>query len=239
MVSAALRLRSRPFRSCDISTAIVISPHPDDETFGCGGAVAQLVKKQSSVHIAFVTDGAASHPGHPAVSPRDIATRRVAEARVATGILGIDRKDVTFLEAEDGELAHLDHARSEEIAGKIAVLLARFAPGAVLVPCRCDGSSEHDAAFALVIRALARAGQRPRILEFPVWSWWNPLLLLRPLFASRRIWRVDLRDVGDLKERAISAYSSQNLPIAPDSTAALPPGFASMFLRREEFLFER
>ena len=130
---------------------------------------------------------------------------------------------------QDGELAHLGHARSEEIAGKIAVLLARFAPGAVLVPCRCDGSSEHDAAFDLVMRALARAGLRPRILEFPVWSWWNPLLLLRPLFACRRIWRIDLREFAGLEERAISAYTSQNLPIAPDSAAALPPGFASMF----------
>ncbi len=118
-------------------------------------------------------------------------------------------------------------------------MLARLAPEAILLPCRSDGSSEHDASFALVSRALQQSGHRPRILEFPVWSWWNPTMLLGPMFTSRRVWRTDIRDLIDLKARAVASYATQTNPIPPDTDPALPPGFASMFLCGEEFLFER
>jgi LmbE family N-acetylglucosaminyl deacetylase len=59
------------------------------------------------------------------------------------------------------------------------------------------------------------------------------------MLASRRVWRVDLRDVRAAKARAIASYASQTEPIAPDTAPAVPPGFAAMFLCGEEFLFER
>jgi LmbE family N-acetylglucosaminyl deacetylase len=221
------------------TSVVVVAPHPDDETLGCGGVLALLAGERASVHVAFVTDGTASHPGHPVVTPSEMAARRVAEARVATRVLGIASDNLTFLGARDGTLSHLDQGEFEEIAGGIAGILRRFAPGLMLLPCRHDGSSEHDAAFTITQEALEQAGLKPRILEYPVWSWWNPLLLIGPLFTCRRIWRVDIRGVLDVKARALSSYASQMLPIPPDSTAVLPPGFTSMFLCGEEFLFER
>jgi LmbE family N-acetylglucosaminyl deacetylase len=239
LVRTALRLRSRALPRDSVASALVVAPHPDDETFGCGGAVALLVRGGAAVHVVFVTDGSASHPSHPAVAPSEIAARRREEARTATGALGVDWERVAFLGERDGALARLGDERAEEAVGRIAAMLARLAPAAVLTPCRLDGSSEHDASFALVSRALLRAGQGPRLLEFPVWSWWNPLLLLGPMLASRRVWRVDLRDFRVAKARAIASYASQTEPIAPDTAPALPAGFAAMFLCGEEFLFER
>jgi hypothetical protein len=61
---------------------------------------------------------------------------------------------------------------------------------------------------------------------------------LRHVLASPTIWRIDVAEVLDPKARALASYASQTLPIPPDFSAALPEGFTSMFLGREEFLFE-
>ena len=36
---------------------IIFSPHPDDETLGCGGTIAKKVKEGYQVKIVFMTDG--------------------------------------------------------------------------------------------------------------------------------------------------------------------------------------
>jgi LmbE family N-acetylglucosaminyl deacetylase len=238
IVRTALRLRSRDFPRGALASALVVAPHPDDETFGCGGAVAVLARDHAAVSVVFVTDGGASHPAHPSAAPAEIAALRRAEALSATGMLGVDPERVFFLDERDGALADLG-GRSDEVARRISGILAQLAPEAVLLPCRADGSTEHEASFALVARALAHAPTRPRILEFPVWSWWNPAMLLGPLFTSRRVWRLDLRDALEVKARAIASYASQTRPIPPETSPALPPEFASLFLCGEEFFFEK
>ena len=233
-----LRLRSHSLPRKAVASALVVSPHPDDETFGCGGTIALLARDRTAVDVVFITDGSASHPSHPTVPPAELAARRKAEARVATGVLGVGREHVAFFDERDGTLNHLSDERVREVARKITEVLDRLAPEAILLPCRLDGSSEHTASFAIVSRALQSARSKPRILEFPVWSWWNPLLLLKPMLSCRRVWRVELQGVRDVKARAIASYSSQTEPIAPDTAPALPQGFAPMFLCRDEYLFE-
>lgn len=198
-----------------------------------------MAKSGVALHVVFLTDGEASHPGHATANPSAIASLRRDEARSAMSILGLNWDKVTFLGARDGSLAALDAAGAAGIVDRIAALLSQVMPEAILLPCRKDGSSEHDAAFALVGRALDQARLSPRIFEFPVWSWWNPTLLLRYLLAYRKVWRVELGSTRDLKGIALASYASQTLPIPPQSTPALPPGFVSMFLGEEEFFLEK
>ena len=135
------------------------------------------------VQVAFITDGSASHPNHPTVSPSDLAALRTSEARAATRVLGVDGSRVVFLGASDGTLSKLGGVPLKEIVDALTTLLLQVEPKTLLLPCRADGSSEHDAAFLLVSRALEISGVRPRIFEFPVWSWWNPYLLLNSMFT--------------------------------------------------------
>jgi LmbE family N-acetylglucosaminyl deacetylase len=144
----------------------------------------------------------------------------------------------TFLDARDGALSRLDASDCGGLEAKIAALLTQEIPAVVFLPGRRDGSTEHEAAFTLFARAVKQAGLQPRVFEFPVWSWWNPTLLLSPLFSCRRIWRVDIKPVLEMKVRALASYSSQTLPIPPQLDPALPPGFASMFLGGSEYFFE-
>jgi hypothetical protein len=41
---------------------LVIAPHPDDETLGCGGAIATWTTAGVQPDIVFLTDGAAGDP---------------------------------------------------------------------------------------------------------------------------------------------------------------------------------
>jgi LmbE family N-acetylglucosaminyl deacetylase len=235
----ALRLRSNSLPVGLPNPVLVIAPHPDDETFGCGGTLALISRERAPLHIAFVTDGGASHPNHPILTAPEVAARRQQEAHLATERLGISWDKVTFLGARDGTLAQLDGGSYGALADRISGLLQSVKPQTILLPCRSDGSSEHEAAFRLVSTALERAGLKPRLLEFPVWSWWNPFILLGAMSGYRKVWRVDLGEARVAKAQAVASYVSQTHPIPPDTEPALPPGFAAMFLGREEFLLER
>jgi LmbE family N-acetylglucosaminyl deacetylase len=238
LVRAALRLRSRALAFDDISSVVVISPHPDDEAFGCGGTLSLMARRQTALGLIFITDGSASHPGHPTVPPSELARIRRDEARAAAAALEVKWEETTFLDIPDGSLAHLGASESREWETKIAGLLARAKPTAILLPGRGDGSTEHEAAFTGVARALKQMAQQPRVLEFPVWSWWNPTLLAGQALSCRRIWRVDIRAVREKKARALASYASQTLPISPQLDPALPPGFSAMFLGGSEYFFE-
>jgi LmbE family N-acetylglucosaminyl deacetylase len=233
-----LRLRSRRLAVERLGTAIVFAPHPDDETFGLGGTLALLGRIGISPHIAFLTDGGASHPAHPVLSHDDVCSIRRNEAFVATSALGMPTDRLLFLGARDGTLGQLDAEQRRVIVERIEELLVGLRPATVFLPCRRDGSAEHDGAFSLVAEAIVSTLLPSRILEYPVWSIWNPTLLAKVGLSCRRVWRVDISSVLGIKERALAEYRSQTEPIPPDSSSALPPGFIPMFLDDAEYLFE-
>ncbi|MDP2754341.1 MAG: PIG-L family deacetylase [Nitrospirota bacterium] len=44
--------------------AIVLAPHPDDETLGCGGTIRLLLKSKRPVKVIFLTSGEKADPSH-------------------------------------------------------------------------------------------------------------------------------------------------------------------------------
>jgi len=238
-VRCALRLRSRPYPVDRNRVALVIAPHQDDETLGCGGLLRQKRLVGAPVQIAYITDGSASHRGHPTLTPAALATLRQGEARQAMRLLGVEENALFFLGVGDGTLARLDPLAVTELVKKIADLLQQVRPDEIFLPMRDDGSSEHEASFVLVQRALALSGLRPRLFEFPVWSAWNPLRLFRPWGTSRAVWRVDYQALAALKRQAIGAYVSQTEPTAPWEKPVLSREFLSYFCPGSEYFFER
>lgn len=233
-----LRWRSRPFPFAAGTTALVLAPHPDDEALGCGGLIFRKRARGAVVRVAYLTDGSASHPGHPTLTTAALARQRQDEARRAASILGLGSDALHFLGAPDGTLARLDPPAAEALAARIARLLEEIRPDEIFLPCRRDGSSEHEAAFLLVARARELAANEARLFEFPVWAWWAPQRLIRPLRCSRRIWRLDLQEGKTAKAEAIAAHVSQLQPVPPDQQAVLSPEFAAAFVSPEEFFFE-
>ena len=233
-----LRLRSIDYRISPARSVLVLAPHPDDEAFGCGGLIALKRLEGCPVHVVFVTDGSASHPNHPTLSTTALATLREQEARASLRVLGVDSADVRFLGVHDGTLGHLRAEETAAIVEHLRTLLESIKPDGVLLPFHDDGSSEHEAAFKLFASALEKLSFRPRVLEFPVWSWWKPFLLFPYLFTARRVLRFDYRGYEFLKQAAIESHRSQVEPMPPWPEPVQPRAFVRFFLSHEEYYFE-
>jgi LmbE family N-acetylglucosaminyl deacetylase len=233
-----LRLRSREYRFPDTARALVIAPHPDDGALGCGVLVCRKRLRADAVHLVCLTAGEQGCSGHPIISPAELAQIRMTEARTAEGILGVERTEISFLGAPDGRLDRLTPEEDAHLAAQLAGVIARFQPDEIFLPYRHDGSTEHEAASRLVLRSLDLAGPRPAIYEYPIWARWSPQRLLRPLFSRSLIWRVPHGGYGEMKRRAVAAYSSQVAPLPPWTEPVLSARFVSFFLSGEDVFFD-
>jgi LmbE family N-acetylglucosaminyl deacetylase len=238
LVRAFMRIRSCSYPIEDHVRCLVVAPHQDDATLGCGGLILGKRLEGNPVDIVYITDGSASHRGHPTLTPESLAGQRRLEELASIDALGVERIRTHFLNARDGTLAHLDQSESGILVDKIAEVLNRVAPDEIFLPCRKDGSSEHDAAFVLVRRALERSRIEPRLFEYPIWSLWAPQRLIGPVFASRRVWRAKFAGYEHVKDRALSVYSSQIEPTPPWTEPVISPEFISFFRSNEEFFLE-
>ncbi len=233
-----MRARASRYPVEDETRCLVVAPHDDDATLGCGGLIIGKRLEGNLVDVVCITDGGASHPGHPTLTPEALIRQRRSEALAGIEALRVDLSRNHLLNARDGTLAHLEPAEAKILVDRIADILARVRPDEIFLPCRRDGSSEHDAAFNLVRGALKQAGLSPRLFEYPIWSLWAPQRLARPLFTSYKIWRSDFFGYEHLKQQALSHYSSQMAPTPPWGQPVLSPEFVSCFLYPEEFFFE-
>jgi LmbE family N-acetylglucosaminyl deacetylase len=216
---------------------VVFAPHQDDETMGCGGLIARKRNEGLPVHVIFITDGSASHPNHPRLAPPAIAAMRRQEAREALAILGVESVAIQFLDEPDGTLDQLTPTQREKLIAHIAALLGELKPEEIFLPCNPDGSSEHDAAFGFVLEAVQRARLRPTIWQYPIWSWWNPALLLRRMFSFGDRILVPTEDYALIKSRALACYRSQIQPLAPQVDPVLPPELVRIFNSKAEYFF--
>lgn len=235
---AFLRARSTPL-SLPSGHVLVIAPHPDDETLGCGGLLLLLRRAGQPASVLFLTDGSASHSGHPTLSPDDLARLRRSEASEAARRLGLDpASDLDFLELPDGRLPRLAPATRADAIARLVEEFARLRPALVLVTSRHDGSSEHVAAFSLVEEALGRLATRPRRLEYLVWAVYSPRFLFRVVLARGRIRRLAFPGLGPAKAHALAAHASQFSPTPPWSHPVQATDFANAFSPEAEFYLE-
>ncbi len=232
----ALGWLSRPYQH-HAGSCVVFAPHPDDETLGCGGLIARKRNEGLPVHVVFITDGSASHPGHPRLSPAEVVVIRHHEALEALAILGVESPAIHFLNETDGALNHLTPERQAGLVSQLAALLTGIKPAEIFLPCCPDGSSEHDAAFGFVSAALRRAQVQPAIWQYPVWSWWNPLLLFERIIRNRCCCVQPAEDYQAIKTQALSRYRSQVEPALPWSEPVLLPELVRVCNSGQEFFF--
>ena len=237
LFATLLRLRSRRYAFPECA-ALIVAPHADDETLGCGGLIAAKRQRKQAVHVLFVTDSGASHPGHPLLTPGQIVKTRRAEAITALEVLGVPADHVSFFDVPDGTLNQLTPTVLAALAEQLAAHIRELGATEIFTPYREDGSSEHTVVHGVTAAACRKCGL-PTLLEYPVWAWWNSFRLGPRLARSNGNFRLELGDFRALKQRALGCHHSQTNPLPPATEAALPPILARLCCGSTEFFFQR
>ena len=99
-------------RSC-----LVVAPHPDDETIGCGATIARKRAAGTDTWVLVVTDGRHSHRSAQ-VRPLQLAALREEESRRACELLGVDPDQVRFGGFEEGTLGRCLDAVADAIGAR-------------------------------------------------------------------------------------------------------------------------
>ena len=184
---------------------LILAPHPDDESLGCGGLIAACCERARPPVVVFLTDGGMSHPGSKAF-PRDVLVRtREREAADAAAILGLPAGRLFFLRQPDAE-APTGGAGFRHVVDAVASLAGRFHCTALLAAWRLDPHCDHAAAALIATDAARRAGI-PH-LAYPVWGWTLPAG--QTIDAGAPVgWRLDIEPYRQRKQLAIAAHATQ------------------------------
>ncbi|WP_170285168.1 PIG-L deacetylase family protein [Microvirga aerophila] len=210
---------------------LVLAPHYDDETFGCGGLIALMCGQGREVKVVFLTDGSASHNHFKTVSREQLMKTREKEVAHAASILGLKESDLIFLKYQDGSLAEVIEQQPVCVAQRVGAILKAFEPAEVYVTCQWDNHSDHEAAFDILLRSIGEMATVPEVYQYPISAGWRPANLRR--FSIHDIIHarvLPIKSALELKRKAIGAYSSQ--------IAVLPKGFTKRFLLPYEIYFK-
>ena len=205
-------------------TVLIVTPHPDDETFGCGLAMAAAAMKGRTIAIVLLTDGEGSHPGAKTIAPNELAELRSSEfARALEILIPSRRVDVLRLHVPDGK-SHYEPA----LAAKVLPFARSQAASAIWSTWRDDPHCDHETAAALG-RDLAKD------LAIPYWSFavWGR-------FGERAVpsdlYTFDAHVLASRKRKAIAAYRSQIDPhmIDDPNGFTMPPNLVAHFAEHPE-----
>lgn len=192
-----------PARFAPGDALLIVAPHPDDEALCCAGAIQRARAAGARVAIVWLTSGDAfeldamvvgrtPHPGKRGLER--LAIRRMAEAKVAAGRLGVQKEDIFFLGYPDRGLSRLltDYYhrsyrsrytgadsvpygdalapgaayQGQNLERDLLAVIGAVQPTLVLAPTPLDAHPDHRAAGELASRVLSARGEPDRA------AWW-------------------------------------------------------------------
>lgn len=196
---------------------VVVAPHPDDESLGCGGLLAAACRAGRSVRLVVVSDGCGSHAGSRLFPPARLRALREAETVEAAGTLGLYPEHTRFLRLPDAAVPKEGRA-ADAAAAAIAAVAREAGASAIFVTWRHDPHCDHEAAAAIVDLARRRL-PGIRVHAYPVWGW--RLQAETEIGAPGRLLRLDISGEREAKRRAVMAHRSQTTDLIGDD----PTGF--------------
>jgi LmbE family N-acetylglucosaminyl deacetylase len=203
-------LEDRPF--------IVVAPHPDDESLGCGGLIADACRQGLRGKVVIVSDGSGSHPNSRAYPPDRLASLREEEARQAGAELGLKPADMLFLRLPD-RFVSSEGEDAERAIGVIADRVREIGAGSLFVSWRHDPHCDHEASYQIARKVQLRVG-KVRLFEYVIWG--HTLPPSTEVDPIRSGFRISLdHEAMEKKRRAIAAHRSQTTRLIDDD----PGGF--------------
>jgi LmbE family N-acetylglucosaminyl deacetylase len=210
-------------------SALVLAPHPDDETLGCAVTVMRKLESGAAIHVIVITDGATWPPDHP--QAENIAVRH-AELLASAKVLGLSEDSLTHLDFPETQLDTAGDALVDAVADAVRA----HRPDDVLVTSEADPHADHAALGAATRRALAGTGAS--VLAYPIWQWTRPRSWTRTMAAASPAVTVSTDGYLPRKTTAMSVFHSQMSAAAGgDQKEGLTPGFLSHFAGDVEMFF--
>lgn len=165
------------------SNCLLLSPHPDDESIGCGGT---LLKYSKNFDLVCLTDG---RYGIPNCSKTESIKIRKNEFKSAMRFLGIDH--YVQLEIEDSALIN-----AAEVFNQLDLQKYQY----IFIPNFLDQHPDHKAVSVLLKNKL-KSKIHHKDLKIVFYEVWGSLAL--PNYF------VDISDFELKKEKLINLYKSQ------------------------------
>ena len=236
--------------------------HPDDEAFGSGGTLAELVRKGHQVANVCATNGDVGEISDPSLAtPENLWKVRQGELRAAMQITGVP--DVRFLGYRDSGMDGTDdnenptslfQADVSKVQSQIADIIDELQPDMVIThdPTGGYGHPDHVTVHQHVTSVIDSMGtNRPHLYYvcFPKSNFrklWQQMTEtgITPPFAKDLLdeigspddYMTTVRDVTDyveIKKASLACHQTQLDPKGPFS--ALAPEFMSEWMATEYF----
>ncbi|MDO9639903.1 MAG: PIG-L deacetylase family protein [Pseudotabrizicola sp.] len=231
MTPLLLAARTAPWVTLDAVSGggdvVLLAPHPDDETLGCGGAIAALVDAGRRVQVVVMTDGCQSHPRSRSHPPEALRRLRAQEVTQALHLLTKGRDPGPVL---------LDYPDSPPSGGDIdfAGAVERVLPlitdttTALWTTWAGDPHPDHGRT-ARVADRIAQLRPGLALWSYPVWGRFAECL---PDLDGTRLARLDVRTWQDRKAKAVAAHASQMTGLIADD----PGGFRMTDSLQQHFI---
>jgi LmbE family N-acetylglucosaminyl deacetylase len=165
-------------------SAIIFSPHFDDETLGCGGTIIKKKHAGADVTIVFMTDGSKSH--NYLITEDKLKAIRKSEGLAASQSLGLATNDVVFLGLEESKLN--EHVTSA--MDKVTEILLSQKPDEIFIPHHREPaiwSLDHLTTNRIVVSALQLCNREIIVYEYPLWMWYGLFWISMPFDYSKKI----------------------------------------------------
>ncbi|NHO31426.1 PIG-L deacetylase family protein [Acetobacter fallax] len=227
-IQAAFRtLPFAPLSDLSPGAALILAPHADDESLGCGGLIAASCAAGQPPVVVIMTDGTGSHPNSQSYPPHRLRIQREQESRNATASLGLPDDHLIFLRLPDTTAPH-DGPDFDHAVHHLAKLARATNCRTLFAPWRHDPHCDHEATWKMA-SSISNRMNIP-LLAYPVWGWLIPPDQDLGCDAPDGF-RLDITPRQTAKANAIRLYESQygNLITDDPSGFHLPDTLLSVF----------
>ncbi|MBL4678151.1 MAG: PIG-L family deacetylase [Mucilaginibacter sp.] len=226
----------------NVRSCLVLAPHPDDESLGCGGLIALLREQGSQVTIVVTTDGSQSHPNSIRFPENLRVELRKKEIILALSILGVEKNDIYFLNGRDSGLPYPDMPGFSAFKEQISSIIEKVNPQLCLVPYELDPHCDHRATWQMLNAALADVDNNGiTVWEYPIWLYHLAQPADIPDPGNGELLYLEISKYIERKKAAISAHVSQVTKLISDDPTGfmLSENMIDGFLTGKEYFMQR
>jgi LmbE family N-acetylglucosaminyl deacetylase len=169
---------------------LVLAPHPDDEVFGCAGAIMQHVSQNDFVQVVIVTDGSAATIHSNSDSRIKYIETRQNESLIAAQVLGYGTPE--FWSITDRTLKC-----NENFIQRLVNYIKDKQISLVYAPSVMEIHPDHYALAISAVEAVRRCGEKLSLSMYEIGVPLHPNILL------------DITNVLRRKKEAMNCFVSQ------------------------------